>query len=150
MGQIWLISSVQSLGRVWLFVTYRLQHACPRPSSTPGACSSSYPLSWWFHPTISSFVIPFSSCLQSFPASGSFLMSWLSASGGPRIGASASASVLSMNIQNWFPSGLTGLISLQSQVLSSLLQHETICVRQLALSLAHNLQRINISYCYFY
>ena len=72
------------------------------------------PLSWWCHPTISSSVIPFS-FLQSFPASGSFLMSQLFASGGQSIGASASASVLPKNIQDWFSSGLTGLISLQSK-----------------------------------
>ena len=94
----------------------------PCPSS-PGACSNSCPLSWWCHPTISSSVVPFSSCLQSFPASGSFLMSQLFTSGGQSIGISASASVLSMNIQDWFHLGLTSLISLQSKGLLSLLQH---------------------------
>ena len=90
------------------------QHArLPSPSPSPGACSNSCPLSQWCHPTISSSVIPFPSCLQSFPASGSFLMSQLFTSGGQSIGASASASVLPMNIQDWFPLGLTGLISLQ-------------------------------------
>ena len=69
----------------------------------------------WCHPTISSSVAPFSSCLQSFPASESFPMSWLFASGGQRIGVSASASVLQMNIQDWFPLSLTGMISLQSK-----------------------------------
>ena len=97
-----------------------LQHArlfCLSPS--PWACSNSCPLIRWYHPTISSSVVPFSSCLQSFPASGSFLMmSWLFASGGQITGASASASVLPVNIQNWFPLGLTGLISLQSKGLS--------------------------------
>ena len=91
-----------------------LQHArllCPSPS--PRACSNSCPFSQWCHPTISSSVVPFSSCLQSFPASGSFPMSQLSASGGQSTGLSASASVLPMNIQDWFPIGLTGLISLQ-------------------------------------
>ena len=72
-------------------------------------------LSWWCHPTISSFVSPFSSCLQSFPASGSFPMSWLFTSGSQSIGVSASASVLPMNIQDWFPLGWTGWISLQSK-----------------------------------
>ena len=86
----------------------------PCPSPTLGACSNSYPLSWWYHPAISSSVVPFSSCLQSFPASGSFLMSRLFASGGQSIGASASASVLPMNFQGWFPLGLTGLIPLLS------------------------------------
>ena len=93
-----------------------LQHArllCPSPS--PGACSNSCPLSRWCHPTISSSVVPFSSCLQSFPASASFLMSQFFTSGGQSIGASASASVLPMNIQGWFPLELTGLISLQSK-----------------------------------
>ena len=93
-----------------------LQHARPPcPSLSPGVCSNSCPLSRWCHPTISSSVIPFSSCLPSFPASRSFPMSWLFTSGGQSIGASASASVLPMNIQDWFPLGLTGLISLDSQ-----------------------------------
>ena len=78
----------------------------------PGASSNACSLSPWCHPTISSSVIAFSSCLQSFPASGFFLMSWLMASGDRSIGASSSASVLLVNIQNWFPLGLTGLISL--------------------------------------
>ena len=94
---------------------HRLQHArLPCPSPSPKAYSNSCPLSWWCHPTISSSVVPFS-CLQSFPAAGSFLMSQLFASGGQSIGASASASVPPMNIQGWFPLGLTGLISLQSK-----------------------------------
>ena len=93
-----------------------LQHArlhCPSP--IPGACSNSCPLSWWYHPTISSSVVPFSTCLQSFPASGSLPMNRLLASGGQSIGTSASASVLPMNIQGWFPLGLIGLISLLSK-----------------------------------
>ena len=90
-----------------------LQHTwLPCPSPTPEACSSSCLSSRWCHPTISSSVVPFSSQLQSFPASGSFLMSQFFASGGPSSGGSASASVLPMNIQDWFPLGLTGLISL--------------------------------------
>ena len=96
-----------------------LQHASPPcPSPSPGACSDSCPLSWWCHPIISSSVIPFSSCLQFFPASGFFLMNQLFTSGGHSIGASASASILPMNTQDWFPLGLTGLISLQSKGLS--------------------------------
>ena len=95
-----------------------LQHS--RPSPSPGVCSNSCPLSWWCHPTISSSVIPFDSCLQSSPASGSFPMSGLFPSGGQSIGASASASGLPMNIQDWFLLGLTGLISLQSKGLSSI------------------------------
>ena len=81
----------------------------PRPSPTPGACSDSCPLSQWCHPTISSSVISFSFHLQSFPASGSFPTSQPFVSGGQSIGASASASVLPVNIQGWFPLGLTGL-----------------------------------------
>ena len=89
-----------------------LQHArLPYPSAILGTCSNSSPSSQWCHPSISSSVIP-SSCLQSFPASGSFPMSQFFASDGQSIGVSASASVLPMNIQDWFPLGLTGLISL--------------------------------------
>ena len=87
-----------------------LQHArlpCPPPS--PGVCSNSCPLTQWWHPTISSSVVPISSCPQSFPASGSFLISWLFASGGQSSGALASASVLPINIQGWFPLQLTSL-----------------------------------------
>ena len=87
----------------------------PCPSPTPRACSNSCPLSHWCHPTISSSVIPFSSCLQSFPASPSFPMSQFFTSRDRSIGASASAAVLPMHIQDWFPLGLTGLISLQSK-----------------------------------
>ena len=83
-----------------------LQHArLPSLSPTPGVCPNSCPSSQWCHPTISFSVVPFSSCLQSFPASGSFLMSRFFASGGQSIGVSASASVLPMNIQDWFPLG---------------------------------------------
>ena len=92
---------------------YGLQHTrlhCVLP--TPGACSNSCPSSWWCHPTISSSVVSFS-CLQSFPASGSFPVSQFFTSGGQSIGASASASVLPINIQDWFPLGWTRLASLQ-------------------------------------
>ena len=96
-----------------------LQHTrLPCPSPTPGVYPDSCALSWWCRPTISSSVIPFSSCLQSFPASGSFPISQLFASDGQSIGASASASVLTMNIQDSFPLGLTGLVSLQSKGVS--------------------------------
>ena len=96
-----------------------LQHArLPYPSPTPGACSNSCPLSWWCHPNISSSVSPFSSCLQSLPTSGSFPMSQFFAWGGQRIGISALASVLPMNIQDWFLLAWTGWISLQSKGLS--------------------------------
>ena len=102
-----------------LWPTLHLQHTrLPCPSPFPRVCSNSSPLSWWCHPNVSSSVVPCSSCLQSFPASRSFPVSWLFTSGGQRIGASASASVLPMNIQGWFPLGLTGLISLQSKRLS--------------------------------
>ena len=103
-----------------------LQHARPPcPSPTPGAYSNSCPLSWWCHPTILSFVIPFSSCLQSFLASGSFQMSQFFTSGGQRIGVSASASVLSMSIQDQFPLGWTGWISLQSKEFSRVFSDTT-------------------------
>ena len=98
----------------------------PCLSPSPGVCSSSYPLSRWCHPTISFSVIPFFSCLQSFPASGSFPVSWLFASGGQSIEASASASILPMNVQGWFPLGLTGLISLQSKGLSRIFSSITV------------------------
>ena len=104
-----------------------LQHArllCPLPS--PGVCSNSCPLSRWCYPAISSSVVPFSSRLQSFPASGSFPMSQFFASGGQIIGVSAPASVLPMNIQGWFPSKLTGLISLQSKGLSRVFSNTTV------------------------
>ena len=106
---------VPSLGCVWLFVTRRTaaqQAHCPSPS--PGACWNSSPLSWWCHPAIWSLVVLFS-CLQSFPALWSFPLSQHISSGGQRIGISASTSVLPMNIQDWFPLGLTGLISLQTK-----------------------------------
>ena len=96
------------------------------PSLFPGACSNSCPLSRWCHPTISSSVVPFSSCPQSFPASWSFLMSWLFTSGGQNMGASASASVLPKDIQNWFPLGLTDLISFQSKGLSRVFFSNTV------------------------
>ena len=102
-----------------------LQHArLPCPSPTPGACSNSCPLSWWCHPTTLSSVIPFSSCLQSFPASGAFPMSQLFTSGGQSIGASAS--VLPMHIQDWFPLGWIGWISLQSKGLSRVFSNTTV------------------------
>ena len=106
---------------------HELQHAKPPyPSPTPRVHSNSCPLSWWCHPTISSSIVPFSSLLQSFPASGSFQMSQFFTSGGQSIGISASTSVLPMNIQDWFPLGWTGWISLQSKGLSRVLvQHHS-------------------------
>ena len=112
------ISSVQSLSHVQLFVTPWTVACKACPSPTPGGYSNSCPSRWWCHPTISSSVVPFSSCLQSFPASGSFQMGWFFPSGDKSIGVSASASVLPMNIQDWFPLGWTGWISLQSKGLS--------------------------------
>ena len=94
---------------------YGLQHTRPPcPSPTPGVYLNSCPLSRWCHPTISSFVIPFSTCLQSFPAPGAFQMSQFFTSGGPCIGVLASASVLPMNTQDWFPFGWTAWIPLLS------------------------------------
>ena len=99
-----IFDSVQSLSHVWLFVTpWAAALRLPCPSPTPGASSNSCPSHQWCHPTISSFVIPFSSHLQSSPASGSLTMSQFFTSGSQSIGVSASASVLPMNIQNWFP-----------------------------------------------
>ena len=115
-----MFSSVQfnhSVGSEYLW-PHGLQHnRLPCPSPTSGACSNWCPTSQWCYPTISSSVT-FSSCLQSFPASGSFTMNNILTSCGQSIGASASVSVLSMNIQGWFHLGLTGLISLHSQRLS--------------------------------
>ena len=123
--------------RLWLFsltVTsdslqpYGLQQVrLPCPSPSPRACSNSCPLSQWCHPTISSSVAPFSSCLQCFPRSGSFPMSQLFTPGGQSIGVLASASVPPMNSQDWFPLGWTGLtLILRVQgTLKSLLQHHS-------------------------
>ena len=112
-----MLSSINSL------LHHRLQHAMlTHLSPTPRACSNSCPLRQWYHPTISPSVV-FFSYLQSFPASGSFPMSWLFTSGGQSIGASASATDLPVNIEGWFPLGLTDLISLQSKGLTRLFQH---------------------------
>ena len=98
----------------------------PCPSPTPRACLNSSPSSQWCHPTISSSVLPFSSCSQSFLASGSFPVSWFFTSGGQSIGVSASATVLPMNIQDWFPLGWTDWISLQSKGLSRVFSNTTV------------------------
>ena len=98
----------------------------PCPSPTPRVYSNSCPSSQWCHPTISSSLIPFSSCPQSFPASGSFPVSQLFASGGQSIGDSASASVLPVNTQDWSPSGWTGWVSLQSKGLSRVFSNTTV------------------------
>ena len=117
-------SSVQLLSRVWLFATPWTAIRLPCPTPTPRSFSNSCPSSQWCHPTISSSVIPFS-CLQYFPGSESFLMSQFFASGGQRIGASTSASVLPMNIQDWFPLGWTGWMSLLSKRLSRVFSNTT-------------------------
>ena len=120
-------SSVQSLSRFDFLRPHELQHTRPPcPSPTPRACSNSCPSSRWCHPTISSSVVPFYSCLQFFPASGFFQMSQFFTSNGQSIGASASASVLPMNIQDWFPLGWTGWISLQSKGLSKIFSNTTV------------------------
>ena len=128
----------------WLFGIQWMQHArLPCPSPTPGACSNSCPLSRWCDPTTSSSVIPFSSCLQSFPASGSFPVSQFFASCGQSIGVSTSASVLPMNIQDWFPLGWNGWISLQTKGLSrafsntTVLKHQFFCAQFFIVQLLH-------------
>ena len=127
-----IIPSVQLLSRGWLFAT-PWTAACQASLSITSswACSDSCPSSRWCHPAILSSVVPFSSCLQSFPASGSFPMSQLFESGGQSIGVSASASVLPMNIQDWFPLGWTGWISLQSKGLSRVFSNTTVQKHQL-------------------
>ena len=112
--------------------SHERQHtSLPCLSLSPGVCLNSCPLSWWCHPAISSSVTP---CPQSFPASGSFPVDWFFTSGGQSIGASNSASVLSMNIQGWFPIGLPGLIFLLSKGLSRVFSSTTIWKHHSALS----------------
>ena len=116
-------------GSLW---PHGLEHArLPCPSPTPGAYSNSCTSSWWCHATISSSVVPFSSHLQSFPASGSFPMSQFFTSGDQSIGVSASTSVLPVNIQDWFPLGWTGWISLKSKGLSRVFSNTTFQKHQL-------------------
>ena len=129
MWSMWLFNSVQFSRTVvsdslW---PYGLQHArLPWPSPTPVACLNSCPMSRWCHPSISSSVIPFSSYLQSFLVSGSFPRNQFFSSSGQSVGVSALASVLPMNIQDWFPLGLTGWISLQSKGLSRVFSNTTV------------------------
>ena len=119
-------SSVQSLSRVRPFATpWTAAHQASLSITNSQSWPKSCPLSWWCHPAISSSVIPFS-CPQSFPASRSFQMSQLSTSGGQSIGVSASASVILMNIQDWFPLGWTGWLSLQSKGLSRIFSNNTV------------------------
>ena len=120
-----------SVGKSFPTPMVYMQHAsllCPPLS--PRVCSDSYPLSWCCYLTTSTSTTLFSFCLQSFPASGSFLMSQLFTSGGQNIGASASASVFPMNIQDWFPLALAGLTSLQSERFSRVFSSSTICKHQ--------------------
>ena len=109
---------------LWSHVPQNARPPCPSP--TPGVHPNLCPLSRWCHPTISSSVIPFSSCPQSFPASRSSQMCWIFASGGQNIGISASTSVLPMNTQDWFPLGWTGWTSLQSKELSRVFSNTTV------------------------
>ena len=109
---------------LWPYESSHARPACPSP--TPGVYPNPCPLSWWCHPAISSSVIPFSSCPQSLPASGSFPMSQLFAWGAQSIGVSASASVLPKNTQDWCPLGWTCWISLQSKGLSRVFSNTTV------------------------
>ena len=118
-------SSIQSLNHVRPFATHEPQHARPPcPSPTPGVHQNPCPLSWWCHPTILSSVVPFSSCRQPFPASGSFQMSQLFV--GQSYWSFASISVLPMNTQDWSPLEWTGWISLQSKGLSRVFSNTTV------------------------
>ena len=121
----------------------------PCPSLSLGVFSNPCPSSKWCHPTISSSVVPFSSCLQSFPASGSFPMSPFFASGGQSIGASASASVFPMNSQDLFPLGLTGWISLLSKGLSRVFSSTTIWKHRV-FSTHHNLKASRFQHSAFF
>ena len=121
------IVSAQWLSCVWPFRLHEPQHARPRcPSPTPRVHPNPCPSSRWCHPTILSYIVPFSSCPQSLPASGFFQISQLFASGGQSIGVSASASVLPMNIQDWSPLGWTSWIFLQSKGLSRVFSNITV------------------------
>ena len=123
----YVLLSVQLLSRVQLFVTpWTAAHQASLSITNSWSYSNSCPLSWWCHPTISCSVVPFSSRLRSFPASGSFPMSQFFASGGQSIGVSASGSVLSMNIKDWFPLGWTGWISLLSKGFSRVFSNTTV------------------------
>ena len=118
--RVLLLVSSHSVAHLWLTLCDCMDQyiRLPCPSPTPGACSNSCPLCQWYHPTNLSSVVPFSSCLQSFPSSGSFPMSQFFASGGQSIGVSAWASVLPMNIQDWFSLGLTGWVSLATTIMN--------------------------------
>ena len=125
-------SSAQSFSHVQLFATsWAVVLQASLSITNSRSLLKLIPLNWWCHPTISSAVVPFSSHLQSFPASRSFPKSQIFTSGGQSIGVSASSSVLLMNIQDWFPLGLTGSISLQSKGLSRVLSNTTVQKHQL-------------------
>ena len=119
----WRIPGMEEPGGLPSVGSHRVRHKC---SDLAAAAVAACPLSQWCHPTISSSVIPFSFCLQSFPASQSFQMSQFFVPGEQNIGVSASASVLPVNIQDWFPLGWTGWISLQSKGLSRVFSNTTI------------------------
>ena len=115
-----VVAVVKSHNCVQLLVTpWTAAHQASLSFTSPRVSSNSCPLSWWYHPITSSFAIPFSSCLQAFPASGSFLIHHFFASDGQSFGTSASASVFPMNVQGWFPLGLTGFIPLLSKGLGT-------------------------------
>ena len=121
-----ILVSVQTIKKCYMYLQLSTTFPCPSPS--PRACSNSYASSQWCHPTTSSSVFSFSSCLQSFPASGSCLVSWLFTSGGQSIGASALVSAFPVNIQDWFPLGWTGLwfdLLAVQETLKSRLQHHS-------------------------
>ena len=125
-GSDWKEDAVSSVMYKYLEPHEKQHSRLPCPSATLGAYSNSYPSSQWCHPTISSSVIPFSSCLQSFPAWESFQISQLFTSVSQSVAASASASILPLNIQDWFSLGLTGLISLQSKGCSRVFPNTTV------------------------
>ena len=127
---IYTIIYISSVSCVWLFATPWTATCQASPSIAREVYSNSCPLTQWWHPTISSSVIPFSSHLQSSPSSGCFLMSQFFTLGGQNIGVSASASVLPMNIQDWFPLGWPGWISLQSKGLSTVFSNTTVQKQQ--------------------
>ena len=127
---VWLLFS-RSVMSDYLWPPWNVAHQVFLSFTISQSLLNSYSLIWWCHPTISSSVVPFSSCLQFFLTSGSFLMNWLFTSGGQIIRVSSSASVLIMNIQGWFPLGLTGLVSSQSKGLSRVFSSTTVWKHQL-------------------
>ena len=142
---ICFVAVAQLLCRVWLFATpLTAPHKAPLSSTASRSLLKPMSIESWCHPAISSSVVPFSSCPQSFPASGSFQMSQLFASGGQSVGVSASASVLPMNTQDWFPYGWTGWISLQSKGLSRVFSN-TIIQKQPFFSIRSSVRKGDLS-----